>query len=148
MRIFQSAGLALEILPCTTIYRPATYLGMNGQIIRRIDPSPEPFPLYWPPNHLFDQPHIKALTEFTIEVGETICMRDPITATDRDKRLKADPDSSHMVTIRQNLIPNPLDGLIDLSPAGSPIKPAGGLFCQPLVRTLSGEDKAMDNAVT
>ena len=45
MRIIQSAGLALEILPCTTRYRPAIYLGMNGQIIRRFDPSPEPFPL-------------------------------------------------------------------------------------------------------
>ena len=37
VRIFQSAGLALEILPCTTRNRPAIYLAMNGQIIRRFD---------------------------------------------------------------------------------------------------------------
>ena len=40
MRIFQSIGLTEEILPWTTRYRPALYLGSEGQVIRRIDPSP------------------------------------------------------------------------------------------------------------
>ena len=59
MRIFQSIGLAEEILKWTIPYRPALYLGSEGQIIRRIDPSPEPFPLHWLPNYLFNQPGLE-----------------------------------------------------------------------------------------
>jgi len=75
MRIFQSIGLSEDVLPCTTRYRPALYLGIDGQIIRRIDPSPEPFQLHWMPNYLFDQPCLETTLRKGIERFETVGVR-------------------------------------------------------------------------
>ena len=42
MRVFQSIGLAEEVQEFTGAYRPARYIGAQGQEIRRIDPAPAP----------------------------------------------------------------------------------------------------------
>ena len=51
------------------------------------------------------------------------------------------------MTIRQNLIPDLTDGFIDLSEENDPVRPRGGLFCQPTVRTKAGKEKPMDKFV-
>lgn len=75
MRIFQSVGLTEEILTCTTRYRPALYLGVEGQVIRRIDPSPEPFPLHWLPNYLFNQPGLEKALRQGLKRFESVDVR-------------------------------------------------------------------------
>ena len=75
MRIFQSISLTKEILPFTTKYRPALYLGTKGQVIRRIDPSPEPFPLHWLPNYLFNQPGLEKTLRNGIERFNSVDVR-------------------------------------------------------------------------
>ena len=75
MRVFQSIGLTEEILTCTTRYRPALYLGAEGQVIRRIDPSPEPFPLHWLPNYLFNQPGLEKALRHGLRRFESIDVR-------------------------------------------------------------------------
>ena len=75
MRIFQSIGLTEEILTWTTQYRPAIYLGSEGQVIRRIDPSPEPFPLHWLPNYLFNQPGLEKALRKGLDRFDSIDVR-------------------------------------------------------------------------
>ena len=73
------------------------------------------------------KPHVKALTEFTKSLGETICERDPAKAKARDARLEEELNSGRMVTVRQSLIPNLTDGVLHLE-NGVPVGPAGRLF--------------------
>lgn len=60
MRIFQTAGLAEAVLPCTAPMRSTIYTGADNQIIRRFRHMPEPFPFGWHPNYAFDQPGLEA----------------------------------------------------------------------------------------
>ncbi len=92
------------------------------------------------------KPHVKALTEFTKSLGETICERDPAKAKARDARLEEDLRSGRMVTIRQNLIPNLTDGVLDLK-NGNPVGPAGRLFPQPNVVDSTGREALLDDIV-
>ncbi len=59
MRIFQQLGLAEKIMPHIAAYRPSEYLGMDGQLIKRLDTLPEPHVLGWAPNYVFDQPALE-----------------------------------------------------------------------------------------
>ncbi|GAP36507.1 bifunctional 3-(3-hydroxy-phenyl)propionate/3-hydroxycinnamic acid hydroxylase [Piscinibacter sakaiensis] len=56
MRIVQELGLAERMAPHIASYRPSEYRGMDGQLIKRLDTIPEPHPLSWAPNYVFDQP--------------------------------------------------------------------------------------------
>ena len=61
MRVFQSVGLADDILPLTGKYRPAKYFGANGDLIRHIIPAPPPFPYWWEPSNTFNQPKMETV---------------------------------------------------------------------------------------
>jgi 3-(3-hydroxy-phenyl)propionate hydroxylase len=56
MRIVQELGLAERMAESIAAYRPTEYLGMDGKLIKRLDTIPEPYPLGWAPNYVFDQP--------------------------------------------------------------------------------------------
>jgi len=56
MRIMQQLGLADRMQAHIAHYRPSEYLGADGQLIKRLDTMPEPYPLGWLPNYVFDQP--------------------------------------------------------------------------------------------
>jgi len=56
MRIVQELGVADRMAPHIAPYQPSEYLGMDGQLIKRLDTLPEPRLLGWEPNYVFDQP--------------------------------------------------------------------------------------------
>ena len=56
MRIVQELGLGERMAPHVAPYMPSEYLGMDGQLIKRLDTLPEPHLLSWAPNYVFDQP--------------------------------------------------------------------------------------------
>ena len=60
MRIFQQLGLAETILEFTAPFRPSEYFGVDGQIIKRLDTVPPPYPLGYTPNLVFRQPPVEA----------------------------------------------------------------------------------------
>lgn len=56
MRIVQQLGLGEAMQAHIAPYRPSEYRGMDGELIKRLDTLPEPHPLGWFPNYVFDQP--------------------------------------------------------------------------------------------
>jgi 3-(3-hydroxy-phenyl)propionate hydroxylase len=64
MRILQSIGIADAMAAHMDAYRPSEYRAADGQLLRRFDTLPEPYPLAWPPNIVFVQPQLeRALRE-------------------------------------------------------------------------------------
>jgi 3-(3-hydroxy-phenyl)propionate hydroxylase len=59
MRIFQFCGLADRIAPFTAPRSGTHFLGVDGEVIRRLDPLPPPYPLAWPPTSSFVQPELE-----------------------------------------------------------------------------------------
>ena len=59
MRIFQFCGLASHIAPYTAPRGPTHFLGVDGGVIRKLDPMPPPYPLAWPPTLSFVQPEVE-----------------------------------------------------------------------------------------
>ncbi|WP_397473885.1 bifunctional 3-(3-hydroxy-phenyl)propionate/3-hydroxycinnamic acid hydroxylase [Pusillimonas sp.] len=59
MRLLQQLGLAEAIAPHVAPYRPSEYRGMDGDLIRRLDAAPAPYPLGWAPNYVFNQPALE-----------------------------------------------------------------------------------------
>lgn len=80
MRVFQRIGIADEILPGTTLYRPSVYLGVDGQPIQRFDMRPPPYALGWAPAYTFDQPALEVslrsaalrMPNVTVRLGEEV----------------------------------------------------------------------------
>jgi 3-(3-hydroxy-phenyl)propionate hydroxylase len=60
MRVFQQAGIADAVKASSITYPPTVYLGVDGTPIQRIEMTPTPYPLSWPPNSTFDQPALES----------------------------------------------------------------------------------------
>lgn len=67
LRIVQELGLAQEIRPFIDHYRPSEYLGMDGQLIKRLDTEPPPHRLGWAPNYVFNQPKFEQAIRTRLE---------------------------------------------------------------------------------
>ena len=59
MRILQSLAIADTMAAHMEAYRPSEYRAADGQLLRRFDTLPEPYPLAWPPNIVFVQPELE-----------------------------------------------------------------------------------------
>jgi 3-(3-hydroxy-phenyl)propionate hydroxylase len=59
MRIFQRVGLSEALDKNSIPYNPTVYLGTDGEPIQRIEITPPPNPLSWPPTSTFDQPALE-----------------------------------------------------------------------------------------
>ena len=59
MRIIQELGIAHQLDGIIDRYRPSEYLGMDGQLIKRLDTEPAPHRLGWEPNYVFNQPKLE-----------------------------------------------------------------------------------------
>ena len=59
MRIFQRVGLSDALDKNSIPYNPTVYLGTDGEPIQRIEITPPPNPLSWPPTSTFDQPALE-----------------------------------------------------------------------------------------
>ena len=60
MRVFQDLGIAGAVAPHIAPFTPSEYLGVSGQLIKRLGSVPPPYPLGWPPNMVFTQPPVEA----------------------------------------------------------------------------------------
>jgi len=61
MRVFQNLGLVNEILPYTAPFPASEHFGAQGQLIRRIDMVPPPYPQGYTPSLVFTQPAVEAI---------------------------------------------------------------------------------------
>lgn len=72
MRIVQELGLSEQMADCIAAYRPSVYLGMDGRPIKRLDSLPEPHPLAWAPNYVFDQPAFERILRRRLDALQTV----------------------------------------------------------------------------
>ncbi len=61
MRVFQNLGLVNDILPYTAPFPASQHFGAKGQLIRRIDMVPPPYPQGYTPSLVFTQPAVEAI---------------------------------------------------------------------------------------
>ena len=61
LRVFQNIGAVEKILPYTAPFPASEHFGAKGQLIRRIDAVPPPYPLGYVPTMVFTQPPVEAV---------------------------------------------------------------------------------------
>jgi len=66
LRILQWAGLGGDLTDMIGHHPGTDFLGVEGQVIRKYDPQPPPFPLDWLPTATFVQPELEAMLRWTI----------------------------------------------------------------------------------
>ncbi|MBR1215023.1 bifunctional 3-(3-hydroxy-phenyl)propionate/3-hydroxycinnamic acid hydroxylase [Bradyrhizobium sp. JYMT SZCCT0180] len=60
LRLLDNLGAAERVLPFIAPFPASQHFGAKGQLIRRIDMVPEPFPLGYTPSMVFTQPPVEA----------------------------------------------------------------------------------------
>lgn len=60
LRLFQNIGVAEAVLPHTAPFTASEHFGVDGQLIRRVDMVPEPYPQGYLPSMVFTQPPVEA----------------------------------------------------------------------------------------
>lgn len=87
MRIVQQLGLGDRMAPHIAAYRPSEYLGMDGQLIKRLDTLPEPHLLGWAPNYVFDQPAFERVLRSRLDElpGVRVFLQADVEATGQDQ---------------------------------------------------------------
>jgi 3-(3-hydroxy-phenyl)propionate hydroxylase len=58
LRLLDNLGIADRILPHVAPFPASQHFGATGQLIRRIDMVPEPYPLGYTPTMVFTQPPV------------------------------------------------------------------------------------------
>ncbi len=61
MRIFQQLGIAEEVAQYTEPFTASEHFGADGQMIRRLDMLPPPYPMGWTPSMVFLQPPVEKI---------------------------------------------------------------------------------------
>ena len=61
LRLLQQIGITDALIPFMGGYRPSEYRSASGEVLRRIMPQGEPFPLSWAPYNTFVQPELERL---------------------------------------------------------------------------------------
>lgn len=61
LRTLQSCGMAEALRGHIQPFRGTRYLGLDGELIKRLVPVPPPYLLGWPPNATFVQPELEAM---------------------------------------------------------------------------------------
>ncbi len=87
LRLFDGMGVAEAVLPHTAPFPASEHFGAEGQLIRRIDTVPEPYPLGFVPTMVFSQPpveaslrdHAAAQPGVTVELGTELVAIEPGT---------------------------------------------------------------------
>jgi 3-(3-hydroxy-phenyl)propionate hydroxylase len=77
LRLLDNLGVAEELRPFIAPFPASQHFGAKGQLIRRIDMVPEPYPLGYTPSMVFTQPpveaalrqHAQAYPDVTVELG-------------------------------------------------------------------------------
>ena len=61
LRHFDNMGVADQVMPYVAPFTASQHFGAKGQLIRRIDMVPEPYPLGYTPSMVFTQPPVEAV---------------------------------------------------------------------------------------
>ena len=61
MRVFQELGIADEVAKYTEPFTASEHFGADGQMIRRLDMLPPPYPMGWTPSMVFLQPPVEKI---------------------------------------------------------------------------------------
>jgi 3-(3-hydroxy-phenyl)propionate hydroxylase len=70
LRLFDNLGVAERVLPYVAPFSASQHFGAEGQLIRRIDMVPEPYPLGYTPSMVFTQPPVEeALRDHAASYG-------------------------------------------------------------------------------
>lgn len=77
MRHFDNMGIAEDLMPYIAPFTASEHFGAAGQLIRRIDMVPAPYPLGYTPSMVFTQPpveeimrrHAKSFDNVTVQLG-------------------------------------------------------------------------------
>ncbi|MFC1458248.1 bifunctional 3-(3-hydroxy-phenyl)propionate/3-hydroxycinnamic acid hydroxylase [Microvirga arabica] len=70
LRLFDNLGVAERVLPYVAPFPASQHFGAEGQLIRRIDMVPEPYPLGYTPSMVFTQPPVEeALRDHAASYG-------------------------------------------------------------------------------
>lgn len=72
MRVFQACGVAHDIEPFIAPHAGHDYLGVDGRVIRTLDPMEPPYPLGWWPSIAFVQPELEAVLRSRVAQYESV----------------------------------------------------------------------------
>lgn len=61
LRVFQNLGVSEQVLQYTAPFPASEHFGAKGQLIRRVDAIPPPYPLGYVPTMVFTQPPVEAI---------------------------------------------------------------------------------------
>lgn len=106
-RHFDNMGIAEAVVPHVAPFTASQHFGAEGQLIRRIDMVPEPYPLGYTPSLVFTQPpveaelrrHAQSFPSVTVEMGvELVGLSDK--GSHVEARLRAGDGGSRTVRAR------------------------------------------------
>ncbi|MDT8333349.1 bifunctional 3-(3-hydroxy-phenyl)propionate/3-hydroxycinnamic acid hydroxylase [Roseomonas gilardii] len=75
IRLFDNMGLLAEVLPYTAPFTASEHFGALGQLIRRIDMVPPPWPMGYTPSLVFSQPPVEAILRRHASAQESVTVR-------------------------------------------------------------------------
>lgn len=109
MRLFDNLGVAGQVLPHVAPFHASEHFGAEGQLIRRIDTVPEPYPLSYVPTMVFTQPpveaalraHARAYDGIEVSLGTELV---DLTQSDHDVTLTLRADDGTMRTVTADYV--------------------------------------------
>ncbi|HET7103911.1 MAG TPA: bifunctional 3-(3-hydroxy-phenyl)propionate/3-hydroxycinnamic acid hydroxylase [Terracidiphilus sp.] len=75
LRVFQNLGVIDQVLPYTAPFGASEHFGARGQLIRRIDVVPAPYPLGYPPNIVFSQPPVEKILRERAQAHDSVAIQ-------------------------------------------------------------------------
>lgn len=107
MRIFQQLGIAEHIEPWIAPFRVSEYYGVEGQLIKRIDTVPPPYPLGYTPTLVFTQPPVERALREAVAASASVTLALGIEAVGLQQaadhvalRMRAEDGSTREVAAR------------------------------------------------
>lgn len=105
LRLFDGIGVAEAVLPHCAPFPASEHFGVDGQLIRRIDMVPEPYPMGFVPTMVFSQPPVEAVLRaqaaatqgVTVELG-TECVGIAVEDGQATLRLRDEAGRQRTVT--------------------------------------------------
>jgi 3-(3-hydroxy-phenyl)propionate hydroxylase len=75
LRVFQNIGIVDRVLPYTAAFGASEHFGAQGQLIRRIDVVPPPYPLGYLPNMVFTQPRVETVIRNRVDELNSVTVK-------------------------------------------------------------------------
>jgi 3-(3-hydroxy-phenyl)propionate hydroxylase len=109
LRVFQNIGVIDRVLPYTAPFGASEHFGARGQLIRRIDVVPPPYPLGYLPNMVFTQPPVEAALRHraTGHASVTVKLGFEVTGLTQEQDgvvVAIQDDDSHPVSVRGRFV--------------------------------------------